>query len=164
MCRRRLLVSIVSAAATLAPFKARAEFCVVLCDRTPTLVALGLLGGSVVVGGLVTDVQIMHDLDSGRSVRPTPAISGIVLWSITTAVLLPATLMIATADNADSGAVFAMVAADVLAISSLGLSIYGVARPRVHDRSSRWLHRVGVLPAAATERGLAPGLTIAFRL
>ncbi|MFO0629804.1 MAG: hypothetical protein U0325_29785 [Polyangiales bacterium] len=146
---------------------------------TPTFDGLGLalasvaIGGGVIIGGLVTDGYVLHDIAVGQGVRRAPAIAGTVLWGLTTAIMLPVSIGLLTGSGIDGEALAALLGADALVFGSLGLSIYGLTlpapaaapAPASPPAQTPWLQRVsmhpGVIPAA---NGLAPGLLVSFRM
>ncbi len=140
---------------------------------SPTFDGVGLaiasvaIGGGVIIGGLVTDGYVIHDIAAGRGVRRAPAIAGTVLWGLTTALMLPVSIELLTGPGIDADALAALLGADALVFGSLGLSIYGLTLPAPASPPAQapWFQRVsmhpGVIPAA---NGLAPGLLVSFQM
>lgn len=151
---------------SLAPMEARAQ------GSGPDVssgIAGGLVilavGGGVVIGGLVTDGLVLHDLAEGQGVRRSPAIAGTVLWGLTSAVMLTATLTIFANGGTSGEAVAALLASDAVAFSSLGISIYGLSLPSPNSSTAPWSQRISAFPTMIpAARGAAPGIAIGLSL
>lgn len=142
---------------------------------SPTFDGVGLaiasvaIGGGVIIGGLVTDGYVIHDIAAGQGVRRAPAIAGTVLWGLTTALMLPVTIGLLTGSGIDGDALAALLGADALVFGSLGLSIYGLTLPAPAPASppaqAPWFQRVSMHPGViSASNGLAPGLLVSFQM
>lgn len=110
-----------------------------------------LLGGGLVIGGFVTDGMILDDVTEGRGIRRGPAVAGTVLWSITSAIVVPSSIAIMDMLSHDGGLVAANVLVDAVVLGSLGLSIWGLTQP-------------GYAPPGPAQPAAAPPWTRAWRV
>ncbi|MFO0627441.1 MAG: hypothetical protein U0325_17665 [Polyangiales bacterium] len=135
------------------------------------LVASALLGGGLVIGGVVTDGMILDDLVEGRGVRRGPAVAGTVLWSLTTAAVLPVSIALIDGANGDGGMIAANLLTDAFVVGSLVLSAYALTRPRYVPASAPptapapWVQAWSVHPAVLpTAHGPALGAGLSLSM
>jgi hypothetical protein len=127
----------------------------------------GAAEAGLLVGGAVTDGMVISDLMEGRAVRHRAAAAGVGVWATAAVLAIPLTMMIYGRrdfdGNVDGGWMASAVALDLVALGSLGLSIYGLTLPerRAGATTPALAVHPTVIPAA---RSLAPGLALSFSL
>lgn len=156
-----------SSLVALAPAEVRAQGSGADLSGLAAIATVGMvLGGGIVIGGVITDVMVLHDLAGGQGVRRGPAIAGTTLWGIASAVMIPLTVVWMSSDTVDAGAVAGLLLSDAVVVGSLALSIYGLTRPPPAPAAVvPWSRRLILHPTAvATTRGIVPGAGLTLTL